>query len=418
VNIQILSVVALVVVFLLATVLPLNMGALALAATFFVGVLGLGLTTKQIFAGFPGDLFVTLVGVTYLFAIAQKNGAVDWLVERAVLMVRGHVIAIPWVMFLVAALLTAFGALGPAAVAILAPVALTFAARHRISPVMMGLMVIHGAQAGGFSPISVYGGIVNGLVAKAGLASGATEIFLSSFAFNLAIAVIVFLVFGGLKLRPGAAAAPDEPALEPKPLTRLDGPRAATLAGLTALGVGALAFNLNVGLLAIVVAVGLSLLDPKGTKGAIDKVSWSTVLLICGVITYVEVMQTAGAVTSVGAAISGIGAPLLAALLLCFTGAIVSAFASSTALLGMVIPLAMPFLIQGRVSPIGVIAAIAICTTIVDTSPFSTNGALVVANAPEAEREAVLRKLLIYSAVIVAIGPIIAWLVLVVPGWL
>ena len=190
------------------------------------------------------------------------------------------------------------------------------------------------------------------------------------------------------------------------------------MAGLLALGVGAIAFNLNVGLLAMVVAVALSLLSPKGQKGAIDKVSWSTVLLICGVVTYVEVMQTAGAVTSVGQGISSIGSPLLAALMLCFTGAIVSAFASSTALLGMVIPLAMPFLMQGRVSAVGVIAAIAICTTIVDTSPFSTNGALVVANAPEPDRERVLRQLLIYSGVIVAIGPIVAWLVLVVPGWL
>ena len=86
--------------------------------------------------------------------------------------------------------------------------------------------------------------------------------------------------------------------------------------------------------------------------------------------------------------------PLLAALLLCFTGAIVSAFASSTALLGAIIPLAVPFLMQGQISAIGVVAAIAISTTIVDTSPFSTNGALVVANAPEAEREKVLRKLL------------------------
>jgi hypothetical protein len=104
-------------------------------------------------------------------------------------------------------------------------------------------------------------------------------------------------------------------------------------------------------------------------------------------------------------------------LLLCDTGAVVSAFASSTALLGAVIPLAMPFLLQGRVSVVGVIAAIAVCTTIVDTSPFSTNGALVVANAPETQREKVLRHLLIYSGIIVAIGPLIAWLVLVVPGW-
>jgi di/tricarboxylate transporter len=444
-SIQTISILVLIVVFAMATVLPLNMGALALAATFFIGVLGLGLSTKEIFAGFPGDLFVTLVGVTYLFAIAQKNGTVDWLVERAVLLVGGRVIAIPWVMFVTAALLTAFGALGPAAVAILAPVALTFAIRHRVHPVMMGLMVIHGAQAGGFSPISVYGGIVNGLVAKAGMPSGSTEIFAASFFFNLAIAVAVFVVFGGLRLglrRDGATPSPDahpEPAsrsilghggtpatetithpanAEPGRRTPLNGHRAITLAGLAALGVGAIVFEFNVGLLAMVVAVGLALLAPKEQKGAIDRVSWSTVLLICGVITYVEVMQKAGTVDQVGHAISSLGSPLLAALLLCFTGAIVSAFASSTALLGAVIPLAIPFLAQGRISAIGVIAAISVCTTIVDTSPFSTNGALVVANAPEDQREKVLRILLIYSAIVVAIGPILAWLVLVLPNWL
>ena len=111
---------------------------------------------------------------------------------------------IPWVMFLVAAVITGFGALGPAAVAILAPVALGFAFQYRINPVMMGLMVIHGAQAGGFSPISVYGGITNQIVEKAGLPFAPTSLFLSSFFFNLAIAVLVFFVFGGCE---GAAQA-------------------------------------------------------------------------------------------------------------------------------------------------------------------------------------------------------------------
>ena len=192
--------------------------------------------------------------------------------------------------------------------------------------------------------------------------------------------------------------------------------RLTTLVGLTALAIGALVFKFNVGLVAMTVAIVLALLSPTAQKGAIDKVSWSTVLLISGVITYVGVLQKAGAVDYVGSGISSLGMPLLAALLLCFTGAIVSAFASSTALLGAIIPLAVPFLMQGQISAIGVVAAIAISTTIVDTSPFSTNGALVVANAPEAEREKVLRKLLVYSALIAILGPIAAWLVFVVPG--
>jgi hypothetical protein len=75
-------------------------------------------------------------------------------------------------MFGVAAVLTAVGAASPAAVAIVAPIALGFAAQYGISPLLMGLLVVHGAQVGGFSPISIYGVIVNGLVARGPSARG------------------------------------------------------------------------------------------------------------------------------------------------------------------------------------------------------------------------------------------------------
>lgn len=446
-NIQILSIVLLAGMFVIATIQPINMGVLAFACAFLIGSLVMSMKAADIFAGFPSDLFLTLVGVTYLFAIAQINGTIDWLVEGAVKLVRGHVAWIPWVIFLVAAIITGFGALGPAAVAILAPVALGFAFQYRISPVMMGLMVIHGAQAGGFSPISVYGGITNQIVQKAGLPFAPTSLFLSSFFFNLAIAVLVFFIFGGSKImRKQAAVSGPLPELHPEGVTRaivghggtraapishhvfeaeaeeepalagLSAERLMTLVGLTALAVGALVFKFNVGLVAITVAVALALLSPKTQKAAIDKVSWSTVLLIAGIITYVGVMERIGTIDYVAHGISSLGMPLLVALLLCFTGAIVSAFASSTALLGAIIPLAVPFLLQGHISAVGVVAAIAISTTIVDTSPFSTNGALVVANAQESERDSVLKILLIYSALIALIGPVVAWLVLIVPG--
>ncbi|TBZ97155.1 SLC13 family permease [Rhizobium leguminosarum] len=445
-GIELLAIGLLVAMFIIATIQPINMGALAFAGAFVLGSMIIGMKTSDIFAGFPSDLFLTLVAVTYLFAIAQINGTIDWLVECAVRLVRGRIGLIPWVMFLVAAVITGFGALGPAAVAILAPVALSFAVQYRIHPVMMGLMVIHGAQAGGFSPISIYGGITNQIVAKAGLPFAPTSLFLSSFFFNLAIAVLVFFVFGGARvMKQDPASFGPLPELHPegvsesirghggtpaKPIRehaygtaadtattlRLNNERITTLIGLTALGIGALVFKFNVGLVAMTVAVALALLSPKTQKAAIDKVSWSTVLLISGIITYVGVMEKAGTVDYVANGISSLGMPLLVALLLCFTGAIVSAFASSTALLGAIIPLAVPFLLQGHVSAIGVVAAIAISTTIVDTSPFSTNGALVVANAPDDWREQVLRQLLVYSALIAIIGPVVAWLVFVLSG--
>ena len=49
--------------------------------------------------------------------------------------------------------------------------------------------------------------------------------------------------------------------------------------------------------------------------------------------------------------VAALGAPLLVALLLCYLGGVVSAFASSTVILGATIPLAIPFLREGSVAP-------------------------------------------------------------------
>ena len=137
-----------------------------------------------------------------------------------------------------------------------------------------------------------------------------------------------------------------------------------------------------------------------------------------GVLTFVGVLQEAGTVEWVGNGVAGLGVPLLVALLLCYIGAIVSAFASSTAILGVTIPLAVPFLLAGDVGAIGVIVALSIASTIVDVSPFSTNGALVLANAQGVDRDVFYKQILKYSALVVVIGPAIAWAILVVPGWL
>ena len=72
-------------------------------------------------------------------------------------------------MFAVTAVITAIGAASPAACAIIGPIALGFAGRYSISPLMMGMFVVHGAQAGGFSPISIYGTITNSVMEDAGL---------------------------------------------------------------------------------------------------------------------------------------------------------------------------------------------------------------------------------------------------------
>src|SRR6478672_7435593 len=458
----VLSIIILAAMFLLATVLPLNMGALAFVGAFLLGSVVLGMSTNEILANFPGGLFLTIVGVTYLFAIAQNNGTIDLLVRGAVRLVGSKVALIPWVMFAITAVITAVGALSPAAVAIIAPIALSFAAKHKINPLMMGMMVIHGAQAGGFSPIAVYGVTVNGIIAKTDLEASPMAIFLASFIFNLAIAVVLFIVLGGSKLlftktgRLVEQAAESRMAvsvgaratgvtlqgsgsdISPSGVTskgtsgsssaadaaeasgaRATVPQLVTIAGLIALAVISLGFKVDVGFVSITIAIILALVSPAAQKGAVNKISWSTVLLICGMLTFVGVLEEAGTIAFVSGGVADLGMPLLAALLICYIGAIVSAFASSTAILAALIPLAVPFLATGEVGAVGVIAALAVASTIVDVSPFSTNGALVLANAPEdVDKDKFDKQILAYSGIVVAAGPAIAWLVMVVPGWM
>jgi di/tricarboxylate transporter len=483
---ELFSILALVAMFVIATILPVNMGIVAFVGAFLIGTLVADQTTEDIAGGFPVPLFLALVGITYLFAIAQNNGTIDWIVSLAVRAVRGRVAAIPWIMFFLAATLTAVGAVSPGAVAIIAPIALGFAAQYKISPLMMGLMVIHGAQAGGFSPISIYGGITNGVVEAAGLPLNEMVTFAASFVVNFIVAIGLFVVLGGRQLlrqradvpgaatdadtsaadggtrvpdggargRTRAAVTPphvsvttpqggagaygdaegqamtewrheadndpdnllsDEPQPEPIDMKHSRPYQILTLLGLAALAVLTLVFDTDIGFTALTIGFVLSLIRPHMQKRAVGQITWPEILLIVGVSTYVGVLQGMGTIDYVGESVAGLASPLVAALLLCLIGAIVSAFASSTAVLGSIIPLAVPFLLGGTgVSAIGFVAALAVSSTIVDVSPFSTNGALVLANAQGVDKDVFFRQLLWYAAAVTVIAPVVLWFVFVV----
>ena len=437
---QIVSIAVLAVVFVIATLRPVNIGALALVATFGMALLVVGEDYDTAVSGFPIDVFVLLVGVTYLFGIASVNGTIEWLVTSAARVVGGNRVAIPWILFLLAAIPTTAGAAGPAGVALLAPIALRMAEKHDINPRLAGLMVVNGSNAGNFSPLNVLGVIVNGTVERNGLDVSPLWLWLGNLVFTILLGAASFVVFGGLELarerrtrQPvgvGSDGGPvDEPvadvtpphAGEPSTSDEEAGapswstvPLVATLTAIVAVAAGALVFDLDIGMLALVAAVLLHLFLPSSSKGAVGKISWSTVLLICGVVTYVALLQRMGTVRMVGDSVTGIAAPLLAALLLCLIAAVTSAFASSIGVLGALIPLALPFLQAGNVGVTGVVIALAISATAVDATPFSSIGALTVASAPEPEREGLYRGLLKWGFSMVVVAPLATWLVFVV----
>jgi len=447
-SVHAIGVIGLVVIFIIGTTRPINLGVLALVATFLVGSFAVHETPREMYSGFPVDLFVLLTGVTYLFGIAVRNGTVDRIVEESVRAAGGHRALIPWIVFVLAAAPAMAGALGSTGVALLAPLAMRVAERCEIDRRLMGLMVVHGAAAGNFSPLNVLGAIVYQAVTSRGLQMSVWTLFAGNLIFNLAIAVVLVLIFR--RRRPFIAAkeaGSSDPAASvagpnhlrqgyggpPKLHAKAEGPASfsssfqastrsltvdqiSTLLALAGVAVVALGFGLSIGFLAFAAAGLLQLAFPKSSEGAERLVAWNVVLLVCGVVTYVAALQRYGTVTAVGQSIAALGSPLVVALLLCGVGAVTSAFASSAGILGAMIPLAAPLMATGAIGTTGLVTALCLSATLVDATPFSTVGALAVANASDSERTHVYNGMLAWGASMVIIAPILTWLVFVVLG--
>ncbi len=445
------AILALVALFVIGTVLPINMGALGYVAAWFVGMYALGLDEAEILSGISASLVLTLIGVTYLFAIARQNGTVDLIVRKALGLVGGRVAFIPWVMFAVTALITSIGAASPAACAIIGPIALGFAGRYKISPLMMGMFVVHGAQAGGFSPISIYGTITNSVMIENGLGDSSITIFLSSLVVNIVLAAILFVALGGsqlmkMRIEPGDAEVASSPhhdgPLHRDRSTAASGTGATPTTGSTQVTTAdtatvgstrdhvltivafvvvagvALILDRDIGLAAITAAVVLSIISPNKYKDTVKQIAWPTVLLVAGISTYATILTTAGSPEAVGLFAAGLGTAVLGALILCYVGGVASAFASSTALLPVIIPIAIPLIGNGGLSAGLFVAALAVSSTIVDVSPFSTNGALMLANRPDSIGEQTYyRQILTYAVIVTLAGPLLVWAALVLPGW-
>ncbi|MDQ1054567.1 di/tricarboxylate transporter [Arthrobacter sp. SORGH_AS 212] len=412
--VQIIPLIILVVMFVVATKWPLNIGVMGLVASFGVGYFMLGMTDKEILADFPANIVITIIGVTYFFSMAQRNGTIDIIVQSCVRMVRGKTLLLPWVFFLMAAALTSLGTFSPAAVALLAPAAIGLAYESRIHPVVMGAFLINGAHAGGFSPLSVAGVLVHDIAVKNGFPISQGALFTASFAINLILSVLTVVLFALLgKLREGDGQHAD---LETGSTGRPHGQQILTLVLIVAMLVCALGFHMPIGFVALSAGLLLAFVNIKEHQTFIGGISWSTVLLVAGMITYVSLLQHVGVIDTLAEQALALGAPLLVALVLCYVIGVGSAFASSTALLTAFIPLAGPLLATSSLSASGTVAALAIAATVVDVSPFSTDGALVVANARENDRQRVYKQLMMYAGGVVLVAPALAWVLLVPTG--
>jgi len=386
----------------------LNVGLLAIALAWVIGVYFGHLPLREVTAGFPVDLFLTLAGVTLLFSQARVNGTLDIVAHNAVRLCRGRVGVVPIMYFVLGAALASAGPGNIATTGLLAPMAMATALRMNISPFLMAIMVGNGCNSGSLSPLAPTGIIVTGLMNRIGL--GGHEIY--SWLFNmLAHAIVAFagyLVFGGAKLLVRA----DRVEMAAEPVQRLDRHQAITLGMIGMLILGVIFGGFNIGMAAFAAAVLLSLLRAADDGEAIKKMPWSTILMVCGVTVLIGLLEKTGGMEIFTNLLSSIATQATVIPFLGFIIGLVSAYSSTS---GVVLPAFLPT-VPGLIEKLGGGSALSIASTmniaghLVDVSPLSTIGALCIAGVPAGEQSRRLfNQLLAWGLSMTVVGALLCW---------
>jgi di/tricarboxylate transporter len=402
---------ALVVAILVSCFTELNVGILSLALAYIVGVFLGGMKLDDVMRGFPVSLFLTLAGVTMLFAQAQLNGTLDRIAHHAVGICRGNVGMIPVMFFVLACAVASAGPGNVSTAALLGPMAMATAARAGIPAFLMIIMVGNGAGAGSLSPFAPTGIIVNGLMAKVGLAGHEWHNFYTNALAHTFVAFGGFVVFGGLKLfRRSYVQAVDPADAE---AVRFDRRNWITIAVIAALITGVLLFGVNVGMGAFIGAVLLAVVGAADHREAIRKMPWSVIMMVSGVTVLIALLEKTQGLDLFTSVLARFATPKSITGVIAFVTGLISVYSSTS---GVVLPAFLPMipgLIQrlGGGDPISIATSMNVGAHLVDVSPLSTIGALCLAALPATDNvRKVFNQLLAWGLSMSIVGAILCYL--------
>jgi di/tricarboxylate transporter len=405
-----LSLLALIVALGVSMTSRVNVGWLGFAFAWIIGVYAAGLRPDAVLAGFPVALFITLTGITLLFAIAETNGTLEALANRAIRAARGSHRAIPILFFLIACTLSSVGPGAVSAVAILAPVAMVLGARAGVPPLLTALMVANGANAGNLSPFSSVGVIANSAMAKAGLVGYEGRVWFANFAAHVLVGAAAYLWLVRRQASPAEnAAVTGTPVAGAFTIAALTMRQRLTLVLVAAWIAGVLAFGFSLGLSAFAAAAVLLIAGAADESAAVKRVPWGIVMMVCGVSVLIGLLEKTGGMDLFTDLLAKTASARTLNGVIAFVTGAISIYSSTS---GVVLPTFLPTastLVDkvGGGNPLAVALSINVGASLVDVSPLSTIGALcvaAVADPPIAHK--LFRALLVWGISMALVGAV------------
>lgn len=373
-DLSVISLLVLAAVVAVGFIKKVNLGFLSLGVAFILGTVG-GMSAKQIAAGFDSSMFVTLVGVTYLFGMASQNGTLDLFSKKIVALVGKNTVLIPILMFVLSAFISAIGPGHIAAGILMTTFAMYLAMEMKINPVITALFAKLGANAGCASPLSLTGILAKNLSEPLGYSGFGLHLFLSTLLSGLIFTVIIYFAYGSYKVKA------DNP-LKLSEIAKFNLNQLMTITAIIVMVVFCIGFKFDTGLFAFVAAAVLILLGAADEKAAIKGIPWGTLVFICGVGTLINVINKLGGIQLISDLLTSMMNAKTAVPILAATSGILSWVSSTT---GVVMPALYPIAAEVAatfpgVSYVELISALTATSFAAAISPLSTGGAIIMSS--------------------------------------
>lgn len=406
------SLIALGIAIVLSCTSKINVGTLAIAFAWIIGVYQAGWKPDAVIAGFPVTLFVTLAGVTMLFAFAEVNGTLERLTRGIVRGAGGGRRVLPVVFFTIACVVSSVGPGAISAVALVIPLAMTIGVRAHVPRLLTALMVANGANAGNMSPVSAVGVIANTKMAEAGLGGHEMRLWVANFAAHALVSVAAYLLFAKRLDAAVAPVAEGEAVIEAE-LAPLEPRQWLTLGVILAWIASVVLLKLNVGLGAFAAAGLLAALRAGDEAHAIRRMPWGVILMVCGISVLIGVLEKSGGMELFSSLIARIATPGTIDGVIAGVTGLISTWSSTS---GVVLPAflpAVPSIVAkvGGGDPVAVSLSVSVGSALVDVSPLSTLGALCVAAVSDVvASQRLFRQLMIWGLSMSLVGALLCQL--------
>ena len=363
-----------VAVIVIAFLCKVNTGLLAIGAALILSRIA-GISDKALLGMFDSKMFIMLLGVMYIFCIAQENKTLELLSKKILALCKGKVKLFPLLLFLLAAVLSAIGPGLISVTALMAAMVVALAKETNVHPIKLLPFATLGSFAGGLSPITPSGIVAISKATEAGISGLEAPLMWNMALTNLLYAAILyFFVFKCHKL-PDAAPAQEENT------QRFTWKHWATLAGIAVTALATVLLNINVGLVAIAVSVVLTVLGVADEGASLKKIPWGTLMMIAGVGMLISVVTELGGIVLLTQFLSRLMNRITAGPIMAILAGVMSWFSSAS---GVVMPTLIPTvpgLVENLpgVSALSLTVSLCIGAHLAALSPLSSCGGLMLA---------------------------------------